>query len=97
MLSNLADLLRTQPGRLDGAREPAEEALAIDKTLDPDAAEIWKTYGLPADSRSGPTSSPPSDKFLRANEATDARLPIRMLLGRALKSTPGADGFGTAW
>lgn len=48
-LSNLSDLLRTQPQRLTEARELAEEALAIDLTLDPGAAEIWKTYDLLAE------------------------------------------------
>ena len=43
-LSNLADLLQTQPDRLSEARQLAEEALAIEKTLDPDAAQIWTTY-----------------------------------------------------
>ena len=42
-LNNLADLLQNQD-RLTEARQLAEEALAIDKTLDPAAAEIWKTY-----------------------------------------------------
>jgi len=46
VLYNLANLLQTQPGRLDEARELAEEALAIMKTLDPGAAEIWKTYNI---------------------------------------------------
>jgi tetratricopeptide (TPR) repeat protein len=45
-LNNLADLLRTQPGRLDEARQLAEEALAIKKTLDLGAAEIWTTYDI---------------------------------------------------
>jgi len=45
-LSNLADLLLSQPGRLEEARELAEEALAIDKTLESGAAEIWKTYNI---------------------------------------------------
>ncbi|MCL4205223.1 MAG: tetratricopeptide repeat protein [Pirellulaceae bacterium] len=45
-LYNLADLLQSEPGRLAEARELAEEGLAIDKTLDPGAAEIWKTYNL---------------------------------------------------
>jgi tetratricopeptide (TPR) repeat protein len=45
-LNNLANLLQTQPGRLAEARQLAEEALAIDKTLDPGAAEIWKTYNI---------------------------------------------------
>jgi tetratricopeptide (TPR) repeat protein len=45
-LSNLAYLLRTQPGRLDEARQLAEEALALKKTLDHGAAEIWSTYNI---------------------------------------------------
>ncbi len=54
-LSNLADLLQTQQNaagqftHLDAARQHAEEALAIDQTLDPAAAEIWKTYGILAE------------------------------------------------
>lgn len=46
MLSNLAAVLHTQPGRLDEARALAEEALAIKQTLDPGAAEIWTTYKI---------------------------------------------------
>ncbi|MCP4698174.1 MAG: tetratricopeptide repeat protein, partial [Gammaproteobacteria bacterium] len=46
-LSNFADLLVNHfPDRLAEARLLAEESLAIKKTLDPAAAEIWKTYGL---------------------------------------------------
>jgi tetratricopeptide (TPR) repeat protein len=45
-LSNLADLLQGQRGRLPEARALAEEALAIDQTLDPGASEIWKTYTI---------------------------------------------------
>ncbi|MCE7985972.1 MAG: CHAT domain-containing protein [Caldilinea sp. CFX5] len=48
-LSNLADLLRHQPGRLAEARGLAEEALAIDQTLDPGASEIWNTYTILAE------------------------------------------------
>jgi tetratricopeptide (TPR) repeat protein len=43
-LSNLADLLKDDQARLDEARGLAEEGLAISETLDPAAAEIWKTY-----------------------------------------------------
>lgn len=43
-LGNLADLLQNQPERLTEARQLAEQALAINQTLDPAAAEIWKTY-----------------------------------------------------
>lgn len=51
-LNNLADLLQNQQNaagqfpHLDTARQHAEEALAIDQTLDSAAAEIWKTYTL---------------------------------------------------
>jgi tetratricopeptide (TPR) repeat protein len=45
-LSNLADLLRSQPGRLAEARRWAEESLKLKQKLDPDAAEIWKTYNI---------------------------------------------------
>ena len=43
-LINLSILLYDQSGRLAEARQLAEEALAIEQTLDPGAAEIWKTY-----------------------------------------------------
>jgi tetratricopeptide (TPR) repeat protein len=45
-LNNLANLLQTLPGRLDEARQLAEEALAIKKTQDLGAAEIWTTYNI---------------------------------------------------
>jgi tetratricopeptide (TPR) repeat protein len=45
-LNNLANLLQTQPGRLDEARQLAEESLAIKETLDPGAAQIWTTYNI---------------------------------------------------
>lgn len=45
-LTNLADLLQTQPGRLAEARQLAEEALALKQKVDPGAAEIWKTYNI---------------------------------------------------
>ena len=45
---NLANLLRQQPDRLPEARQLAEEALAIQQTLDP-AARIWETYNILAE------------------------------------------------
>ncbi len=45
-LGNLADLLRGFPERLDEARALAEESLALKRTLDPAAAEIWKIYNI---------------------------------------------------
>lgn len=46
VFSNLACLLQTYPNRLLESRQLAEEALAIDKTLDPAAATIWIIYGI---------------------------------------------------
>ncbi|MDY6939402.1 MAG: tetratricopeptide repeat protein [Cyanobacteriota bacterium] len=46
VLNNLANLLQTQPHQLPEARQLAEDALAIQETLDPAAAEIWKTYNI---------------------------------------------------
>jgi tetratricopeptide (TPR) repeat protein len=43
-LNNLANVLQGQLGRLTEARQLAEESLAINKTIDPGAAEIWKSY-----------------------------------------------------
>ena len=54
-LNNLANLLQTQQNaagqftHLDAARQHIEEALTIDQTLDPAAAEIWKTYSILAE------------------------------------------------
>ena len=48
-LSNLAYLLQNQPHRLTEANQLASEALKIDKTIDPTASQIWKTYGLLAE------------------------------------------------
>jgi tetratricopeptide (TPR) repeat protein len=44
-LSNLANLYLSQ-NRLDEAEEYARRALAIDETLDPAAAKIWKNYSF---------------------------------------------------
>jgi tetratricopeptide (TPR) repeat protein len=49
VLNNLANLLRGQPQRLGEARALAEEALALDQTLEPGAAQIWRTYHILAD------------------------------------------------
>ncbi|MBE8986588.1 CHAT domain-containing protein [Nostoc sp. LEGE 12450] len=46
VLSNLASILQKQPHRLSEARQLAEEALAIRKTLDPAAAKIWIIYNI---------------------------------------------------
>lgn len=44
--NNLADLLQNDPARLPEARQLAEQALAIKKTLDPGAASIWNAYTI---------------------------------------------------
>jgi SagB-type dehydrogenase family enzyme len=45
-LGNLALLLVEQPGRLDEARQLAEAAVTIHRTLDPAAAQVWRNYGV---------------------------------------------------
>ena len=45
-LFNLAVLLVQQPERIVEAREVAEEALVIKKSLDPNASQIWRVYEL---------------------------------------------------
>jgi tetratricopeptide (TPR) repeat protein len=48
-LSNLANLLQQFPNRLNEAQQLAEESLAIKQTLDPAAAQIWKTHYILAE------------------------------------------------
>jgi tetratricopeptide (TPR) repeat protein len=48
-LTNLAELLRHQPENLAEARDLAEKALFIKKSMDSGSVEIWKTYGLLAE------------------------------------------------
>jgi tetratricopeptide (TPR) repeat protein len=48
-LHNLASLLANQSNRLPEAYKLATDALTIKQTLDPAAAEIWKTYELLAE------------------------------------------------
>jgi hypothetical protein len=45
-MTNLAWLLARRPGRLGEAKRLGEEGLSIDLTLNPGAAEIWKTYNI---------------------------------------------------
>jgi len=74
-LNNLAGLLRNQPSRLVEARELAEEALAIKQTLDPGAAEIWKTYDILAeiaDQESRPSQARAYRRLARASKRSFA-------------------------
>jgi tetratricopeptide (TPR) repeat protein len=48
-LSNLALLLQDQPDHLAEARQLAEESLSVDKTLEPNVAQIWHTYHVLAE------------------------------------------------
>jgi tetratricopeptide (TPR) repeat protein len=45
-LNNLANLLCDQSNRLQEARQIAEDALAIQQTLDPAVAELWNIYHI---------------------------------------------------
>ncbi len=106
-LSNLADLLRTQPGRLDEARELAEEALAIKQTLDPGAAEIWKTYDILAeivDQQSQPDQAADYRQLAReakrnfAGTAHEIKKHLPVIIGtlQALHDPDAAADFRTA-
>jgi tetratricopeptide (TPR) repeat protein len=81
-LSNLANLLQTQPGRLAEARRLAEEALALFRTLDPGAAEIWKTHNTLAEIADKEAALTP-DEHRRAELRAEARDHRR--LGREAK------------
>ncbi len=106
-LRNLAGLLRTQPGRLDEARELAEQSLAIKKTLDPGAAEIWKIYGLLADiadQQSQPDRAAEYRRLAReakrnfAGTAHEMKGHLPVILGtfQAIHDPDTADDFRTA-
>jgi len=76
-LNNLAELLRTQPGRLDEARGLAAEALALKRGLDPGASEIWVTHALLADIAEQEAASCPEElpkKELQARAAMHRQL-----------------------
>ncbi len=86
-LNNLADLLKGQPGRLAEARQLAEEAMAIKRTLDPGAAQIWTTYDILADVADAEAAD-------SANHSSKAQLRIqareyRRLAREAKRNYPG--------
>ncbi len=86
-LSNLADLLRTQPGRIAEARELAEEAHALMKTLDPGAAEIWWSYNILA-KIADEEAAGASDASQRAQLQAEAR-EHRRLARETYRAFPG--------
>jgi tetratricopeptide (TPR) repeat protein len=63
--SNLANLLQSQPNRLPEAQHLAEQALAIDQTLDPAAAEIWTIYTILAEIADKQNNSDPARTYRR--------------------------------
>ncbi len=106
-LNNLAGLLRTQPGRLDEARELAEQSLGIKKTLDPGAAEIWTTYNILADiadQQSQPDRAAEYRRLAREAKRNFAgtthemkrHLPVILGTFQAIHNPDTADDFGTA-
>ncbi len=74
-LSNLATLLQNKRDRLTEARQLAEEGLAIDKTLDPAAAKIWKTYGLLAAITDKQGDTDQAREYLRLSRQEYAQCP----------------------
>ncbi|MEK8020325.1 MAG: tetratricopeptide repeat protein [Candidatus Parabeggiatoa sp.] len=70
-LNNLADLLQTNyPHRLPEARQLAEEALAIKKTLDSAVSGIWKNYGILAEIAEQEGDSSQAAEYRRLSEST---------------------------
>jgi tetratricopeptide (TPR) repeat protein len=106
-LSNLANLLQAQPGRLVEARQLAEEALAITKTMDPGAAEIWNIYSILAkiaDQKSPPDRAAEYRRLAReakrnfAGTAREMKRHLRVIVGtlQAIHDPGKADDFRTA-
>ncbi len=106
-LFNLANLLQNQPGRLTEARQLAEEALAINKTLDPGAAQIWRTYNVLAeiaDKQSEPDKAAEYRRLAReakrnfAGTAHEMKQHLPVILGtwQAVQEPDKADEFSTA-
>ena len=62
--NDLAELLQSQPGRLDDARQLAEHAVTAMQSLDPAAAEVWRGYGILGDI---------AEREAQATETTDRR------------------------
>jgi len=79
MLSNLANLLQQHfPARLAEARQLAEESLAIDKTLDPVAAQIWKTYNILANIAEQQGETAQAAEYRAKRQAVIASLPLEI-------------------
>ncbi len=74
--NNLADLLSKLPGRLADARSHAEQALAIKKTLDPAAAEIWKIYFILANIAERQGDADAARAWRREERASYAAAPV---------------------
>jgi len=62
--NDLAELLQSQPGRLDDARQLAEHAVTAMQSLDPAAPEVWRGYGILGDI---------AEREAQATEADDRR------------------------
>jgi len=68
-LNNLADLLQTNyDDRLPEARQLAEDALAIRKTLDPSVSQIWQTYGILAEIAEQERDGGKAEKYRRLSD-----------------------------
>ena len=67
--NDLAELLQTQPGRLDDARQLAEHAVTAMQSLHPAAPEVWRGYGILGDI---------AEKEAQATEASDRRAALEI-------------------
>jgi len=84
--NNLAALLQNDPASLAEARQLAEQSLAIRKTLDPGAAEIWKTYGILAQIAEKQGQNDQSREYRRlSREAQENFMGTQHQVGRILE------------
>ena len=70
--NDLAELLQSQPSRLDDARQLAEHAITALQSLDPTAPEAWRGYGILGDIAESEAQAAQADDRRAALE-TDAR------------------------
>ncbi len=74
-LKNLVILLQQDPNRLTEAQQHGEATLAIEKTLDPNSTEIWKTYEILAKITEKQGDSTQATAYRRLAQETYAQFP----------------------
>jgi tetratricopeptide (TPR) repeat protein len=74
--NNIAATLVGRPGRLADARRYGERALAIKRTLDPAATEIWTTYNILAEIADKSGDADAARNYRREERASYAAAPV---------------------